>query len=76
MIPTSKSKANVYPWQIVRLLPDMQQQVAAQFHRRSDADGYLQALQRLTPSARYAIVFTATAPTTTPLADPAKVEVE
>lgn len=73
MIPSSKPKANVYPWQIVRLLPNMQQQMTAQFHRRSDADGYLRALQRLTPSANYAIVFTAT----TPLAEtPAKVEVE
>ncbi len=62
MIPTSKSKANIYPWQIVRLLPNMQQQLTAQFHRRSDAEGYLQTLQRLSPRTKYAIVFAATVP--------------
>jgi hypothetical protein len=62
MISTSKSKANIYPWQIVRLLPNMQQQLTAQFHRRSDADGYLRTLQRLSPKTNYAIVFVATLP--------------
>jgi hypothetical protein len=40
----------------------MQQQLTAQFHRRSDADGYLRTLQRLSPKTNYAIVFVATLP--------------
>lgn len=49
------------PWCVVRLLPNSQRFVAARFHRRSDADGYLQVLRRLLPTARYEIVFEAIA---------------
>jgi hypothetical protein len=50
------------PWCVVRFLPNSQRFVAARFHRRSDADGYLQVLQRLLPTAQYEIVFEAIAP--------------
>lgn len=50
------------PWCVVRMLPNSQRFVAARFHRRSDADGYLQVLRRLLPMAQYEIVFEAIAP--------------
>ncbi|NJN59807.1 MAG: hypothetical protein HC879_21130 [Leptolyngbyaceae cyanobacterium SL_5_9] len=50
------------PWCVVRFLPNSQRFVAARFHRRSDADGYLQVLRRLLPTAQYEIVFEAIAP--------------
>ena len=62
MIPTSQFKSNPHPWCIVRLLPNLQRQVVARFHRRNDADGYLQILQRLLPTASYVIVFQAADP--------------
>ncbi len=42
MIPTSKPKLNTHPWCIVWQLPNMQRLVVARFHRRGDADGYIQ----------------------------------
>lgn len=44
-------------WAIVRLLPNMQRVVVARFKSRSDADGYVQALQRLIPDAAFLVVF-------------------
>ncbi|MEG4084942.1 hypothetical protein [Microcoleus sp. POL10_C6] len=60
MIPTSKPKLNTHPWCIVRQLPNMQRLVVARFHRRGDAEGYLQILRRLLPQAKQAIVFDTT----------------
>jgi hypothetical protein len=60
MIPTSKPKLNPHPWCIVRQLPKMQQLVVARFHRRNDAEGYLQILRRLLPASSHAIAFDAT----------------
>ncbi|MEG4352209.1 hypothetical protein QUA74_21030 [Microcoleus sp. LAD1_D3] len=60
MIPTSKPKLNTHPWCIVRQLPNMQRLVVARFHRRGDAEGYIQILQRLLPTAQHAIVFDTT----------------
>ncbi|MFM9264078.1 hypothetical protein [Tychonema sp. BBK16] len=57
MIPTSKPKLNTHPWCIVRQLPNMQRLVVARFHRRGDADGYIQILRRLLPTTKHAIVF-------------------
>jgi hypothetical protein len=57
MISTSQSKANTYPWCIIRQLPNMQRLVVARFHRRQDADGYLQILRRLLPTTQHIIVF-------------------
>ncbi|MEG4998750.1 hypothetical protein QUB13_13785 [Microcoleus sp. B4-D4] len=60
MIPTSRPKLNIHPWCIVRQLPNMQRLVVARFHRRGDADGYIQILRRLLPATEHAIVFDTT----------------
>ncbi|NJL66353.1 MAG: hypothetical protein HC894_05175, partial [Microcoleus sp. SM1_3_4] len=74
MIPTSKSKSNIHPWCIVRQLPNMQRLVVARFHRRGDADGYLQILRRLLPTTKHAIVFDTTG--AEKLADPRTSQLE
>mgnify|MGYP005840947343 CR=1 FL=1 len=56
MISASPLKST-NPWCIVRLLPNRERQVVAQFRSRSDADGYLQVLQRLRPSATFIVVY-------------------
>jgi hypothetical protein len=38
----------------------MQRLVVARFHRRGDADGYIQILRRLLPATKHAIVFDTT----------------
>lgn len=60
MIPTSKPKLNTHPWCIVRQLPNMQRLVVARFHRRGDAEGYIQILRRLLLTDKHAIVFDTT----------------
>lgn len=57
MISTLKPKSNTHPWCIIRQLPNMQRVVVARFHRRHDADGYLQILQQLMPTTKHVIVF-------------------
>ncbi|BAY26145.1 hypothetical protein NIES2100_59560 [Calothrix sp. NIES-2100] len=59
MISTSEPKSNTHPWCIIRQLPNMQTIVVARFHRRQDADGYLQVLRRLVPNVSHVIVFDA-----------------
>jgi hypothetical protein len=74
MIPTSKPKLNTHPWCIVRQLPNMQRLVVARFHRRGDAEGYLQILRRLLPTAKQAIVFETTGAEKLPEARSAELE--
>ncbi|MBD2384848.1 hypothetical protein [Cylindrospermum sp. FACHB-282] len=62
MIPTSKPKSNSHPWSIIRQLPKMQRLVVARFHRRNDAEAYLQILRRLLPTASHGIVFDSKVP--------------
>ena len=57
MISTLKLKSNSHPWCIIRQLPNMQRVVVARFHRRHDADGYLQILQQLLPTTKHVIMF-------------------
>jgi hypothetical protein len=57
MISTLQPKSNTHPWCIIRQLPNIQTIVVARFHRRQDADGYLQVLRRLMPNISHAIVF-------------------
>lgn len=57
MIATSQTKLNPHPWCIVRDLPNMQRLVVARFHRRNDAEGYLQILRRLLPESGHTIMF-------------------
>ncbi|MEC4895407.1 MAG: hypothetical protein SAL07_18955 [Oscillatoria sp. PMC 1051.18] len=47
----------LYPWRIVRNFPNLQNQVVAKFRRRNDALAHLQVLQRLVPSATFAVIF-------------------
>jgi hypothetical protein len=61
MLSTPQPKLNTYPWCVVRLLPNLQRQMVAQFHRRDDADGYLRTMQRLLPAVKHAIVYQAVA---------------
>lgn len=44
-------------WCIVRLLPNMQNQIVARFRRRSDAEAHLQVLRRLIPGVSFTIIF-------------------
>lgn len=46
-------------WAVIRLLPNMQRVTVARFVKRSDADGYAQALCRLEPNAQLSVVFDA-----------------
>jgi hypothetical protein len=57
MISTSKQKSNSHPWCIIRQLPNMQRMIVARFHRRHDADAYMQILGRLLPTTTHVIVF-------------------
>jgi hypothetical protein len=50
-------KKRLSPWIIVRLLPNMQRVTVGRFRTRSDADGHLQILQRLIPTAEMVVVF-------------------
>lgn len=45
------------PWCIVRLKPNMQNQIVARFRRRSDAEAHLQVLCRLIPSISFTLIF-------------------
>ncbi|MEH1810457.1 hypothetical protein [Nostoc sp.] len=45
------------PWCIVRLKPNMQNQIVARFRRRSDAEAHLQVLRRLIPGVSFTIIF-------------------
>ncbi|NEQ88727.1 MAG: hypothetical protein F6K26_55185 [Moorea sp. SIO2I5] len=47
----------LYPWAIIRLLPQMQRVVVRRFRNRSDAEGHLQALKRLMPDGKFIIIF-------------------
>ncbi|NJL23059.1 MAG: hypothetical protein HC895_23135 [Leptolyngbyaceae cyanobacterium SM1_3_5] len=64
MVSSFQRKSSVYPWCIVRLLPDMQRitglrqrYAIARFHHRSNADGYLNVLRRIEPAAAFVLVF-------------------
>ncbi len=47
----------LYPWAVVRLLPKMQRVLVGRFRNRSDAEGHMQALNRLMPDGKFIIVF-------------------
>jgi hypothetical protein len=47
----------LHPWCVVQFLPHMQRRTVARFRRRNDADAYLKALRRLSPSAQYTVMF-------------------
>lgn len=47
----------LYPWCIIRLLPDNQRQVVARFRRHNDANAYLQVLYNSTRNAKFVLTF-------------------
>jgi hypothetical protein len=53
-------RASLFPWAIVRLLPNLQRITVARFRRRSEAEGYLQVLRSLVANAQFVIVFEVT----------------
>ncbi|BAZ38204.1 hypothetical protein NIES4101_41400 [Calothrix sp. NIES-4101] len=50
-------KKRLNSWAIARLLPDMKREIVARFRSRSDADGHLQLLLRVTPEAKLTLIF-------------------
>lgn len=47
----------LYPWCIIRSLPDMPPVVVARFRRPTDAEAHLRILRRSTPNDPLSIVF-------------------
>lgn len=47
----------LYPWCIIKPLPNLQRQMIARFRRRNDAESHLQVIRRLLPGVRYMIIF-------------------
>jgi hypothetical protein len=54
----------LYPWCIVRFLPNAQTVIVGRFRRRSDAEAHLHILKQMVPTATYKIVFDGMAHTT------------
>ncbi len=50
-------KYKLYPWCIIRQLPNMQNRIVCRLRSRSDAEGHLQVLRRLMPTLRFTIIF-------------------
>jgi hypothetical protein len=55
--PEKTYKKRLNSWAIARLLPDMKREIVARFRSRSDADGHLQLLLRVTPEAKLMLIF-------------------
>jgi hypothetical protein len=55
----------LYPWCIVRLLPQLQRVTVARCRRRSEAENHLKVLRRLMPAGVFVIVFDPPAPVPT-----------
>lgn len=53
-------KTQLFPWCIIRPLPNMQQKIVARFRRRSDAEAHLKILRLLLPNAPHTIIFDVT----------------
>ncbi|NEP28539.1 MULTISPECIES: hypothetical protein [Moorena] len=47
----------LYPWAVIRLLPQMQRVVVGRYRNRSDAEGHLRVLKRLMPDGEFVIIF-------------------
>ena len=50
-------RTRLYPWCIIRLLPQCQRITVARCRRRNEADAHLKTLRRLIPAASFVIVF-------------------
>ncbi len=47
----------LYPWCIIKPLPNLQRCTIARFRRRNEAEAHLQVIRRLLPHITYMIVF-------------------
>ena len=47
----------LYPWCIIKSLPNLQRCIVARFRRRNEAEAHLQVIRRLLPHITYTIVF-------------------
>ncbi len=47
----------LYPWCIIKPLPNLQRQMIARFRRRNEAESHLQVMRRLLPGVTYMIIF-------------------
>lgn len=47
----------LYPWCIIKPLPNLQRCIVARFRRRHEAEAHLQVIRRLVPHISYTIVF-------------------
>ncbi|HEY9675595.1 MAG TPA: hypothetical protein V6D11_29400 [Waterburya sp.] len=47
----------LYPWCIIKPLPNLQRQMIARFRRRNEAESHLQVIRRLLPGVTYMIIF-------------------
>jgi hypothetical protein len=56
-IHNSAQRARLFPWIIVRLLPNLQRITVGRFRHRSHAEGHLRVLKRVMPLAELAIAF-------------------
>ena len=50
-------KYQLYPWCIIRQLPNMQNRIVCRLRSRSDAEGHLRILRVNNPTAFYEIIF-------------------
>ena len=56
-IHNSAQRARLFPWIIVRLLPNLQRITVGRFRHRSHAEGHLRVLKQVMPMADFAIAF-------------------
>ena len=47
----------LYPWCIIKPLPNLQRLIVARFRRRNEAEAHLQVIRRLMPEITYTIIF-------------------
>ncbi|HTL90410.1 MAG TPA: hypothetical protein VL134_13500 [Leptolyngbya sp.] len=50
-------RTQLYPWCVIRFLPNLQRSVIQRFRKRTEAEAYLKVLKRLLPETNHQIVF-------------------
>ncbi|HAG84877.1 MAG TPA: hypothetical protein DCL61_27945 [Cyanobacteria bacterium UBA12227] len=50
-------RTKLFPWCIIRHLPNMRSRLVARFRRRRDAESHLRILQQLLPTTAHTIIF-------------------
>lgn len=57
LFAVSTYREQLYPWCIIRALPNMQRMVVQRFRKRAEAEEYFKVLKRLMPDTPHQIVF-------------------